>query len=234
MTLPRTDPASNMAHQLGLALPIRPALGRDDFFVAPSNAMAAAMIDGWQSWAGRKLVLTGPHGSGKTHLTHVWAGISGAQIITAIDLSDADIPTLAQTPIAVEDVPTIAGDEKAETALFHLHNLVLAEGHRLLLTGTPAVALWNLTLPDLTSRMQAAGSVALEAPDDMLLTGVLAKLLADRQLTPKPDLIPYLLARMDRSFAAAGDLVAALDAASLAQKKPVTRSLAVQVLDKRA
>jgi chromosomal replication initiation ATPase DnaA len=68
----------------------------------------------------------------------------------------------------------------------------------------------------------------------MLLTAVLAKLLADRQLTPKPDLIPYLLLRMDRSFAAAGDLVAALDAASLAQKKPVTRALAAQVLDNRA
>ncbi|MEM5519744.1 chromosomal replication initiator DnaA [Sulfitobacter sp. AS59] len=223
-----------MAKQLGLALPSRTALGRDDFFVAPSNAIAAAMIDGWQGWAGNKLALTGPAGSGKTHLTHVWAAMSGARIISAIDLPDADIPQLAQGCVAVEDVPAIAGNAAAETALFHLHNLVLAEGHSLLMTGTPPVAGWNLNLPDLTSRMGAAGSAALEAPDDMLLTAVLAKLLADRQLTPKPDLIPYLLLRMDRSFAAAGDLVAALDAASLAQKKPVTRALAAQVLDNRA
>jgi chromosomal replication initiation ATPase DnaA len=223
-----------MAQQLGLALPSRTALGRDDFFVAPSNAIAAAMIDGWQGWTGRKLALTGPAGSGKTHLTHVWATIAGAQIIDAADLGTADIPLLAQSCVAVEDVPQIAGDDIAETALFHLHNLVLAEGHSLLMTGTPPIAGWNLTLPDLTSRLGAAGSAALEAPDDMLLTAVLAKLLADRQLTPKPDLIPYLLLRMDRSFAAAGDLVAALDAASLAQKKPVTRALAAQVLDNRA
>lgn len=222
-----------MAQQLGLALPSRPALGRDDFFVAPSNAIAAAMIDGWRTWAGRKLVLTGPAGSGKTHLTHVWATQSGARIIQARDLARADIPDLARSCVAVENVPLIADQPDAQTALFHLHNLVLAEGHSLLLTGTPPVARWQLTLPDLTSRMQAAGAVALEAPDDMLLTAVLAKLLADRQLTPKPDLIPYLLPRMDRSFAAAGDLVARLDSASLAQKKPVTRSLAVQVLDNR-
>ncbi|WP_372990085.1 chromosomal replication initiator DnaA [Sulfitobacter sp.] len=222
-----------MAQQLGLALPSRPALGRDDFFVAPSNAIAAAMIDGWRTWAGRKLVLTGPAGSGKTHLTHVWATQSGARIIQARDLARADIPDLARSCVAVENVPLIADHPDAQTALFHLHNLVLAEGHSLLLTGTPPVARWQLTLPDLTSRMQAAGAVALEAPDDMLLTAVLAKLLADRQLTPKPDLIPYLLPRMDRSFAAAGDLVARLDSASLAQKKPVTRSLAVQVLDNR-
>lgn len=222
-----------MAQQLGLDLPSRTALGRDDFFVAPSNAIAAAMIDGWQGWAGRKLTLTGPQGSGKTHLAHVWAALSGARILSATDLSEADIPDLARSCVAIEDVPAIAGNRQAETALFHLHNLVLAEGHSLLLTGTSPVGLWNLTLPDLTSRMRAAGSAALEAPDDMLLTAVLVKLLADRQLTPKPDLIPYLLLRMDRSFAAAGDLVAAMDAASLAQKKPVTRSLAAQVLDKR-
>ena len=38
-----------MAQQLGLDLPSRPALGRDDFFVAPSNAIAVAMIEGWQA-----------------------------------------------------------------------------------------------------------------------------------------------------------------------------------------
>lgn len=221
-----------MAQQLGLALPSRPALARDDFFVAPSNAIAAAMIDNWQNWAGRKLALTGPRGAGKTHLAHVWASMSGARIISATSLADADIPTLAQTPLAIEDVPDIAGDADAETALFHLHNLTLAEGHSLLLTGTAPVAQWNLDLPDLTSRVRAAGAAALEAPDDTLLSALLAKLLADRQLTPKPDVIAYLLPRMDRSFAAAGKLVAALDAASLARKRPVTRSLAAEVLDK--
>ena len=36
-----------MATQLGLDLPVRAALGRDDFMVAPSNALALTMIDGW-------------------------------------------------------------------------------------------------------------------------------------------------------------------------------------------
>jgi len=85
-----------MAQQLGLDLPSRPALGRDDFFVAPSNAIAVAMIEGWQAWAGRKMVLTGPPGSGKTHLAHVWANLSGAGIIDARDIATGDIPALAQ------------------------------------------------------------------------------------------------------------------------------------------
>ena len=115
--------------------------------------------------------------------------------------------------------------------LFHLHNLVLADGHSLLLTGTGAVAHWGITLPDLDSRLRGTLEAAIDAPDDALLSAVLVKLLADRQLMPPPDLIPYLLARMDRSFAEANRIVDLLDRTSLARKRPVTRALAAVVLD---
>lgn len=223
-----------MSEQLGLDLQSVPALGRADFLVAPSNAVAFAMIDRWPTWAGGKLVLSGPEGSGKTHLVHVWAAAAQARIICAADISEADIPALAAGPVAVEDVPGIADDPAAQTALFHLHNLVLAEGHPLLLTGRGAASRWGLTLPDLVSRIAAAQAAELQPPDDTLLAAVLAKLFADRQIMPKIDLIPYLILRMDRSFAAARQMVAALDTASLALKKPVTRNLAAALLDKGA
>lgn len=178
------------------------------------------------------MVLTGPAGAGKTHLTYVWAESAGAQIIAACDLNSNDVPALARGPVAVEDVPAIAHNADAQTALFHLHNMVLAEGHPLLLTGTGAVAQWGLALPDLISRLQGALEASIDAPDDALLSAVLVKLFADRQLMPPPDLVPYLLNRMDRSFAAANAVVAALDRTSLALKRPITRALAGQVLDK--
>jgi DnaA regulatory inactivator Hda len=223
-----------MATQLGLDLPVRTAHGRDDFLVAPSNAMAVAMIENWRNWSGAKMVLTGPQGAGKTHLTHVWAEAAQAKIITAANLTTQDVPTLAQSSIAVEDVPDIATDPETQTALFHLHNMVLAEGHSLLLTGTGAVAHWGITLPDLESRLRGALEASIDAPDDALLSAVLVKLLADRQLMPPPDVIPYLLNRMDRSFAAAMRVVNALDRESLARKRPITRALAALVLDKDA
>lgn len=221
-----------MSGQLGLNLQSAPALGRADFLVAPSNAMAFAMIERWPLWTGGKLVLTGPAGSGKTHLAHVWAASTGATLVQAANLGPKNIPELANGPVAVEDVPDAAEDPAAQTALFHLHNLVLAEGHPLLLTGGRGASRWGLTLPDLASRIAAAQSVELQAPDDTLLAAVLAKLFADRQITPKADLIPYLLLRMDRSFEAARAVVADLDAASLAQKRPVSRALAGRLLDK--
>ncbi len=222
-----------MPEQLGLQLPSVTALDRADFLVAPSNAIAVALIENWRDWTNRKLVLTGPEGAGKTHLTHVWAGLNGARIVQAASLEDDLVPALAQGCVAVEDVQNIAGNPAAQHALFHLHNLVLAEGHALLMTGAGVPKHWALDLPDLLSRVVGTQAVMIDAPDDALLSAVLAKLFADRQLTPKPDLIAYLTSRIDRSFAAARDIVALLDAASLAQKRAPTRQLAASVLDKQ-
>ena len=219
-----------MGKQLSFDLPKKPALGRAEFFVSPANAVAVAMIDGWQDWPSRKFALSGETGSGKSHLTHVWAASSGAQIIQARDLAQADIPALAQGHVAVEDVPEIAGKPGAEEAMFHLHNLVLAEGHALLVTGQEPPARWPILLPDLKSRMAATQHVGLEAPDDALLAAVLEKLFNDRQIRPKPDVIPYLVVHMDRSFAAAVEIVAQLDEKALAQGHNVSRALAARLL----
>ena len=216
--------------QLSFDLPVRPALGREDFFVSPANAMAVVLLENWRDWSGRKLALIGPKGSGKTHLAHVWAVTSGALILKATDLGDVETPAVAMGPVVVEDVQDIAGLRPLEEALFHLHNLVLAEGFPLLITADRPAHLWGLSLPDLMSRMQGTQSVNLEQPDDQLLSAVVAKLFADRQLMPSPDVISYLVARMDRSFDAARDLVAAIDREALARKRPVTRKLAAEVL----
>ena len=72
-----------MARQLVLDLAVRPALGRADFLVAPSNALAVAWVDRWPDWPMRRLAVTGPQGAGKTHLAHVWSARAGAAILPA-------------------------------------------------------------------------------------------------------------------------------------------------------
>lgn len=219
-----------MAEQLNFDLPVRAALGRDDFFVSPANAMAMGLVDLWPNWSSGKLVLSGPKGAGKTHLVHVWAAVAQAQIISASDLTKERVPDLAQTPVAVEDVHRIADAPAAQTALFHLHNLTLAEGKTLLLTGIGAPLQWGLTLPDLLSRMQGTTVATLDQPDDTLLMAVMAKQFGDRQLTPTPEVLSYIVKHMDRSFASIAHIVGALDNLSLSEKRPITRALAKRVL----
>ena len=222
-----------MARQLSFDLPAKPVLGRDDFYVSPANALAVTTVE-MPHWPGGKLVLSGPDGAGKTHLAHVFADGAGATLLPSQDvidgIEDADTPALASSPLVIEDVPQIAGHADAEQTLFHLHNLTLANGHRLLLTGRGAPRDWGLTLPDLHSRVQGAHHVALDQPDDALLAAVLAKLFADRQITPRPDVIPYLVANMTRSFSEASRIVAALDRAALDEQRALTRPLAMRLL----
>lgn len=220
-----------MAEQLNFDLPVRAALGRDDFFVSPANAMALGLVDLWPNWAGGKLVLSGPAGAGKTHLTQVWAALANAQVVPAADLTKDDVPDLAKTPVAVEDVHLIADNPDAQTALFHLHNLTLAEGNTLLLTGVGAPLQWGLTLPDLLSRMQGTTVATLDQPDDVLLMAVMAKQFGDRQLMPNPDVLSYIAKHMDRSFANVAHVVEALDRLSLSEKRPITKALAKRVLE---
>jgi len=222
-----------MSNPLPLKHPRLPGLGRADFVVAPSNAVALAMIDGWRDWSAGKMVLTGPRGAGKTHLVHIWAEAAGAQIISGPDLTSDVAPTLAQSPVAVEDADRIS-DRTAEKALFHLHNLLRENGQPLLITGASTPAAWPLTLPDLKSRIQGAQSASLDLPDDALLTALLAKSFGERQLNVPPNVLTYLVRHMDRSFETARQVVDMLDQTSLAERRAITVRMARDVLDNLA
>ena len=217
--------------QLVLDLPARTATGRADFFVSGANAAALSALDAWRRWPRGKHALIGPEGSGKTHLAHVWAEAARARVVNAADLTEVDVPALADGGrVAVEDVP--GAPPEAYRALLHLHNLLAERGGTLLVTGRGAPGAWGLAPPDLASRIEAAGTARLEPPDDALLAALLVKLFADRQVQAPPSLVSWLLPRMERSFAAAQRLVSAIDALALAEGRPVGRALAARVLDR--
>jgi chromosomal replication initiation ATPase DnaA len=56
----------------------------------------------------------------------------------------------------------------------------------------------------------------------------------DRQLSPTPAVLAYILKHMDRSFDAASDIVAELDRQSMSTKRPITRAMAATVMAKGA
>ncbi len=213
--------------QFTLDLGQRPAQGREDFLVAPCNETAVAWLDRWPAWPAPALTLYGPAGCGKSHLAEVWRARSGARIVGLAALADDDLRQAAAT--IIEDVD--AGLTPAlEAPLLHLYNWLAEGGGHLLLTARTPPARWPLGLADLASRLKAAPAVGVALPDEPLIAALLVKLFADRQLRVGEGVIAFLLGRMERSFAAARALVAALDAAALSSRRNITVPLAGAVL----
>jgi chromosomal replication initiation ATPase DnaA len=222
MTVPdRTTP-----QQLPLSFGHEAATGRDDLVVSDPVSAAAAIIDRWPEWPSPVVIITGPPGSGKSHLAAVWRERSGAVPIHPGEDADA-VPKAGEGPVLFEDADRAGFDE---TALFHVINAVRANGTSLLITARGWPVSWNVTLPDLASRLKAATVVEIGPPDDALLTQIIFKLFADRQLMIDDKLVAYIVSRMERSLEAAQRIVERLDHLALARGVKITRALAAEVL----
>lgn len=214
-------------HQIPLDLGLSPAFLREDLVVTRANRMAVDMIDAWPDWPGPVLVLCGPPGCGKSHIAAVWAAAADAVSVSINDLA-AMVPGNGKTFVIEDAAPA----NVPEQALFHLLNHVRAEGGSCLVTSRNRPSTWNIKLPDLASRLRAAQFIEMAAPDDALLSAVMFKLFADRQVSPSPQIVEYLLPRMERSLDFAGRLVAEIDRETLARNAKISRSLVGEVLDR--
>ena len=216
--------------QLTLPFDLAGGLSRPDFSVGAANRAAVEMIERWPEWPSRTVVLIGPPASGKSHLAAILAERSGARVVA---LAGADLQGLAASaldrPLVLED----AGPGLDQAGLFHLLNSIEAAAGHLMITSTLPPSHWGLTLADLVSRLRAASPVGIDAPDDRLLRDVIAKLFADRQTVVDPQVISYMVDRMERSYQSARDLVAEIDRRALQRKSAITRPLVADVLATR-
>lgn len=216
-----------------LPLPFSPArsFAEADFVPGAANEDARAWMSRWPGWPQRRLALWGPAGSGKSHLAAIWHARTGAVLLDGAALA-------ATAPDAVPALLPPGGAILVEDAcatpqarpLLHLLNAAEEAGISVLLTARRPPARWDAALPDLRSRLAAMAAVAISAPDEALVEAVLAKLLADRQVSLRPELVAFLALRLPRDFAAIHALAAGLDRASLAAGQRVTRALAMASL----
>jgi DnaA regulatory inactivator Hda len=217
--------------QLPLDFEHRPSLTGEDFLVVESNRDAVIWLDRWPDWPTPALVIHGPAGCGKTHLAHVFLARSGGRKLSILDMS-ADEPR-----DLIEDIPACVIEDAErfleaglEQALLHLYNALKETGGQLLLTSRRPPSRWPVHLADLRSRLNTATAVRIGPPDDTLMQAVVVKLFADRQLKVDQDVVTFMLARMERSFDAARELVARIDAAALKERRKITVRLVREVL----
>ncbi|MBQ8347470.1 MAG: hypothetical protein IJY17_07720 [Alphaproteobacteria bacterium] len=227
---------SDLFRQAVLDLPVRSVTGRSDFFTAPENSQAIALIDSVPNGF-HGAVLVGEKGCGKTHLAHLFA----AAVFQKTGRKAAVMPAADFNPLSLmdflEESPYIVLENVSqpvdEQGLFHLLNAVKSLNGFVLLTAERRPAAWGLTLPDLMTRLKALPCVEIQPPGEMLMQAVLIKQFSDRQLKVAPEVIAYILRNMERSFSAASFIVKRADELSLERKNGVTIPLIRQVLSEK-
>jgi chromosomal replication initiation ATPase DnaA len=212
-----------MTSQLTLPLRWTKAGSAGDYFPSASNAEAVAWLEqGPAAWGHHASLLIGPAKSGKTHLAQIFAARFGGLFVSLRRSGEA-----TGAGVYVFDDLAAGLDE---VSLFHTYNRVKEQGGAMLLVTEQQPRDWPVRLPDLASRLSATPQVSIAAPDDDVLGAVIIKQLRDRGWSVPPEVVTYLLPRIERSFAAVDRLVAALDQTAGGQKRNMTVVLAGQVL----
>lgn len=212
-----------MIRQLALPFPHAPDFSGTNFLRSPSNEEALIWLARDAEWPMRRLVLWGEAGSGKTHLLHIWAQRQNVSVLAGPQLRLGHAPP--DQPLAIDDA-----DLAAERPLFHLLNAAAEAGLPVLLAARTPPARWNITLPDLASRLRASLAVRIRPAEEELLRCLLAALFIDRQLPVSEPVQELLLRHLPRSPATLREAVARLDRLALAAGGKVTRALAAEVV----
>lgn len=184
---------------LPLAWPEDPA--DDEFLISSSNARAAEHLRRWGTWPVMASLLVGPRKSGRTLLARLFARQSGGAFVD--DAEQAD-----------------------ETAIFHAWNLAQQNRKPLLIVADAPPPAWKIRLPDLRSRVLASPVARIEEPDETLIEALLTRAFLRRGLDARPDLLQWLVPRLERSHIAITRAVDILDHAALAGRRRLSIPLA--------
>ena len=217
--------------QLIIDMPKRSALDREDFMVNECNQEAIQFIDTFYQRKMKSGVLIGPKGCGKSHLVNVFCKNFEKENWIISKKKEKDIYKIFQenNVVIIEDIDLITSLDE-EKYLFHSINLSKELNKILLLTSGLDLSKINIKTPDLRSRLDSIQSVKILEPNDDLMNILILKLFHDRQILIKPNIISYLMQRVERSYLGISEIVDLIDNVSLSKKKSISINLIKELL----
>jgi len=218
--------------QLYFEMPNKKALGIEDYIITESNNFAFDLIVKMAKGEISFGLISGPPYSGKTHLSKIL--IKNARnyktlyfdrdyqnILNRFEVSDI---------LILENIDKIK-DDKSEQDLFHIINFAKENNKKLLMTSRKPISEIDLNLEDLESRLNSIIEAKIKEPDDQLMKLILIKIFNDKQLKIKPNVIDFLVSRLERSYKSINLFIEKIDKFSLEKGKKITIRLINDLLN---
>ena len=198
-----------------------------DFFVSESNFYAYNLILSWPKWEKKIINIFGERYSGKTHLIQIFLEKNKGLMVNLNDLKNYDLDKLRfNENIIIENIT----EELDESLFYSLIDTIDKYNKFLILTSNKSVSNFNVKLGDLKSRLKNCLFAEIQKPDDMLIQALIAKNLADYQISLDSKLIDFISKRITRSYNKIREFVCTIDEISLKKKKPINFKTIKEIL----
>jgi DnaA family protein len=211
----------------------------EDFVVGP-NANALQAVLHLLDEPGGILFLSGPQGSGKSHLLNALCHKARSGGLRAFYVALKRLPEEAAAGleglqmldlVCVDDLDCVAGKTAWEQALFRCFNDIRDAGGRLLVSSCVPLSSLPIRLPDLASRLAWGVRQNLQPPDDAGKLAVLQQRARTLRIEVPLDVQNYLLRYGRRDMASLLATLERLKDAAFADKRKITVPLAREILD---
>jgi len=212
--------------QLYFDMPKKTALGIEDYIITESNNFAFDLISRMIRGEINQGTISGPSFSGKTHLSKILIKNIGNNESLYIDRDFRDIVEKVGSSnlIVIENIDNVI-EARLEEDLFHIINFTKESDKKLLMTSGKSISNIEFKLEDLKSRLNAIIEAKIMQPDDELMKLVLIKIFNDKQLLINPNVIDFLMSRLERSYKSMNDFIERIDKFSLEKGKKITIAL---------
>lgn len=233
---------SSESRQLPLGVRLRDA-ATFAAFEPGENGAALAWLQAHIGAGAERGWLWGPAGSGRSHLLQAVCHAAVNRELRAIYLPAEELVTDAPAVlegleycnvVALDDLGELAGNRRAELALFDLCNRLAEQGGLLLAAASAAPLSHDWTLADLASRWAAAAVFRLRPLNDGSKLAALRRRAKLRGLELPMATARFILSRADRSPEALFELLDELDLASLVAQRRLTVPFVRNLLAQRS
>lgn len=227
-----------------IPLPLEPRRpDRLEDFIAGPNAGVLAAVKGLLEDPGGVLFLSGPEGSGKSHLLNALCHAARERELAAFYIPLKRLPEEAAASleglqvldlVCVDDIDRVAGNPTWETALFRCFNEVRSARGRLLVSRSRPLSMLDFGLPDLASRLAWGVRQSIAPPEDAVKMEVLEQRARNLHVELSPEVRDYLLKHCRRDLLSLLGALEQIKDAAFAGKRKITVPLAREVLKRGA
>jgi len=187
----------NAADQIALPLDWPQAQDESRFILSEANSAAFEHFRSWSLWPVRATLLTGPRRSGRSLLARSFVARVGGRLFDNAERHN-------------------------EEEIFHAWNSAQDSGKPLVLVVDEVPPAWEISLPDLRSRLAITPIARIERPDDALFKAIVRLLFADRGVHIPDDALKYIGDRVERSYWMAERVVETIDRFAIAERSRLT------------